>query len=117
MTNTTKSTRTAYYKTFNFAGTSEWAIEVEEYEIFFYSHDNGDTTTSTSTELFESKAYSASLNLASDYNIDVNYNLSCINLIQGDNTTAQLEEYVVLGALKIDEIIYEYKGQGKLPYT
>ncbi|RAH86063.1 glycoside hydrolase, partial [Aspergillus japonicus CBS 114.51] len=32
MTNTTKSTRTAYYQTYNFAGTSEWAIDLEEFE-------------------------------------------------------------------------------------
>ncbi|GLI74896.1 hypothetical protein PoHVEF18_003145 [Penicillium ochrochloron] len=100
MTNTTKSTRTAYYQTFNFAGTSEWAVDLEEYQLFSYTDG-----TDTGLELLELSAYSDSLNL------DVNYNLSCINLRRGDNTSAQLEEYVVLGALKIDAILYEYKGK------
>jgi chitinase len=100
MTNTTKSTRTAYYQTFNFAGTSEWAIDLEEYQFFSYTDG-----TDTGMELLELSAYSNSLNL------DVNYNLSCINLRRGDNTSAQLEEYVVPGALKIDAILYEYKGK------
>ncbi|GAA82937.1 hypothetical protein AKAW_01052 [Aspergillus luchuensis IFO 4308] len=33
MTNTTKSTRTSYYKDLNMGGTTEWAIDLEEYLI------------------------------------------------------------------------------------
>ncbi|KAJ5927853.1 hypothetical protein N7466_006809 [Penicillium verhagenii] len=100
MTNTTKSTRTAYYETFNFAGTSEWAIDLEEYELYFDA--SGD-------DLVELEAYGDSLSL----DVTVDYDLACINLVSGVNTTAELEKYIVLAATEIDAVLTEYSGDPK----
>ncbi|GLA06504.1 hypothetical protein AnigIFM60653_007442 [Aspergillus niger] len=98
MTNTTKSTRAAYYQTFNFAGTSEWAIDLEEFEVYVNPDDPGLLDLDVEID---------------DLGLDVNQNLSCIDLIPGDNTTAELEEYVMLGAAYIDEVLTEYAGNPK----
>lgn len=98
MTNTTKTTRMAYYETFNFAGTSEWAIDLEEYEL--YLDASGDDTV-------ELKAYGESLSL----DVTVDYDLACINLVQGVNSTTEVEQYVVLAATEIDAVLTEYSGK------
>ncbi|KAJ5538484.1 hypothetical protein N7494_007963 [Penicillium frequentans] len=82
MTTTTKSTRTSYYKTFNFAGTTEWAIDLEEFVPASIVDIISDST---------------------DPSFD--YDLPCINLIPGQNTSVELEEYLDMGISYIDRIL------------
>ncbi|KAJ6016093.1 hypothetical protein N7540_010684 [Penicillium herquei] len=90
MTNTTLSTRRTYYETFNFAGTTEWAIDLEEYELFGIE-DLSIKEVTTSSD-------------------DVSTNtLTCTRILVNENTTAELNEILDAAISYIDDVLTLYE--------
>lgn len=94
MSNSTMSKRHAYYQAYNFAGTTEWAIDLEEYEPFTVMDivdkqtGNGSTTQSNS---FAS--------------------LTCTRLLAGQNTTEQLDLILDAAISYVDAVLTLHEGQ------
>ncbi|KAH8703522.1 hypothetical protein BGW36DRAFT_423083 [Talaromyces proteolyticus] len=101
MSSANKANRMAYYKTFNFAGTGEWAIDLEAFEPYVSSFSNS-TSPGLTLEEFSSDPGGETL--------DVDTDIPCYSVSPSMNTSTELESVVVLGSIYIDEIFTEYAG-------
>lgn len=102
MSSANKANRTAYYKTFNFAGTGEWAIDLEAFEPYVSLFGNSTSPGITSEELSSDPGGET---------LDVDTDSPCYSVSPGMNTSAELESVVVLGSTYIDEFLTEYAGK------
>ncbi|PCG90917.1 Glycoside hydrolase, superfamily [Penicillium occitanis (nom. inval.)] len=93
MSSANKANRTSFYRGFNFAGTGEWAIDLETFEPYL------DTTSGEFIDLGDDPGAAA---------YDINEDIPCYSVSTAHNTTAELESVVALGAEWIDIILTEY---------
>lgn len=87
MSSTNKANRTSFYRGFNFAGTGEWAIDLEAFEPYL------NTTSGEFSEDWVDPGGEA---------LGVNENIPCYSVSIGVNTTTELDQVVILGANTID---------------
>lgn len=96
MSSANKANRTDYYRGFNFAGTGEWAIDLESFEPYL---------STTPGEFDEDYVDPGGEKLG------VNEDIPCYSVSTSANTSAEIEQVVILGATTIDTFLTERAGK------